>query len=409
MADLPTGTVTFLFSDIEGSTRLLQQVGDQYANLLAEYQHLLRTTFQAAGGYEVGTQGDSFFVAFRRAVDALAAAAAAQRAIATYSWPQGVALRTRMGLHTGEPILGDAGYTGLDVHRAARICSAGHGGQVLLSLATQELVLGHLPSGTQLRDLGEHRLKDLIRRERIFQLVTPELQADFPPLRTADAPDNLRMVERVNIACLYISSSTTEDETRPPLFFTDEEIYLGRPSREEAGPTFIDLELPSVSRHHARIFRQETTYILENWEGKYGIGVYERRLEPGDTHILRHSDIFRIPDLPSQHLKCLFLIRDGTQKLPLQVEEQTRDIYVFGDVVKFTPLEYKLVEYLYRHKGRTCDYEDITGYLWPDVRREDRKRDLEMLLVKVRKKIRDASGGFTFMQTVRGQGVRLVI
>ncbi len=410
MTALPTGTVTLLFTDIEGSTQLLQRLGDRYAPLLAEYQRLLRSAFQAAGGQEVDTQGDSFFVVFPRAVDALAAALVAQRMLAAHAWPEGVTFRTRMGVHTGEPVLAGRHYVGLDVHRAARICAAGHGGQVLLSRPAQELVRSHLPPGTELRDLGEHRLKDLDRPEHIFQLVAPDLPADFPPLRTLDASGGKpRAGAPLSIACLYISLSTAADDTRPPLFFTDEVIYLGRPSAEEAAPNFIDLELRSVSRHHACIRREGPAYILENWEGKYGIGVYEQRLDPGDTHVLRHSDVFRIPDLPSEHLKCLFLIHDGTQTLSLHIEEQTRDVYVFGDAVKFTPLEYRLVEYLYKHKGKTCDYDAIASYVWPDIRRVDRKRDLEVLLVKVRKKIRDASGGFTFMQTVRGQGVRLVV
>ena len=215
--------------------------------------------------------------------------------------------------------------------------------------------------------------------------------------------------EPVRIASLYFTISTTEDETSPPLFFTDEVIHLGRPSADEAAPHFVDLDLRSVSRRHARIVRKDGTYILENWEGKFGVGIYEHRLAPGDTHPLRHSDVFRIPDLASEHVKCLFLINDGTQQLPLQIEDQTRDVYVFGDIVKFTPLEYRLLEYLYSRKGATCFYEEIGAYLWPDLRLTDRKRDLEVLLVKVRRKIRMASGGFTFMQTIRGEGVRLAV
>ena len=123
MADLPAGTVTFLFTDIEGSTRLLADLGDRrYAEILAEYRRLLRTAFSEHAGQEVDTQGDAFFIAFRSGRDALLAAVAAQRALATHAWPNGVALRARMGLHTGEPIGGESGYTGLGVHRAARIC-----------------------------------------------------------------------------------------------------------------------------------------------------------------------------------------------------------------------------------------------------------------------------------------------
>jgi predicted ATPase/class 3 adenylate cyclase len=192
MSELPTGTVTFLFSDVEGSTRLLQELGDRYADVLADYRQLLRAAFQTAGGHEVDTAGDGVFVAFHRATDAVAVAAAAQRAIVAHPWPEGVQVRVRMGLHTGEPTLTLSGYVGLDVHRAARICAAGHGGQVLLSQTTYALVAQDLPERTSLRDLGEHRLKDLQRPERLFQLVTPALPADFPPLNTLDRhPHNL--------------------------------------------------------------------------------------------------------------------------------------------------------------------------------------------------------------------------
>jgi predicted ATPase/class 3 adenylate cyclase/Tfp pilus assembly protein PilF len=192
MPELPSGTVTFLFSDIEGSTSLLQHLGDRYADMLADHRQLLRAAFQAAGGYEVDTAGDGFFVAFHRATDAAAAAVAAQRVMATHPWAEGVQVRVRLGLHTGEPTLAAGGYVGLDIHRAARICAAGHGGQILLSQTTSDLVAHALPEGVNLRDLGEHRLKDLHRPEHLFQLVIPDLLANFPALRTLDSrPNNL--------------------------------------------------------------------------------------------------------------------------------------------------------------------------------------------------------------------------
>ncbi|MDQ5854174.1 MAG: tetratricopeptide repeat protein, partial [Chloroflexota bacterium] len=196
MAELPTGTVTLLFTDIEGSTRLLQQQGERYGALLAEYRDLLRSIFQASGGHEVDTQGDSFFVAFPRAVDAVQAAVELQRALVTHPWPEGVTMATRMGLHTGEPHSSGEGYVGIDVHRAARIGAAGHGGQILLTAATTELVQDALPPGVSLRDLGEHRLKDLIRPERIYQLVIPDLPSDFPSLTSVDARPNNLPVQR---------------------------------------------------------------------------------------------------------------------------------------------------------------------------------------------------------------------
>src|SRR5713101_4953108 len=192
LLSLPTGTVTLLFTDIEGSTRLLQQLGDHYASVLAECRHLLRAAFQEWGGHEVDTQGDAFFVAFARATDAVLAAVDAQRALAAHPWPEGAAVRVRMGLHTGEPTLTHEGYVGLDVHRAARIMSTGHGGQLLLSQATANLVEQDLPDDVTLRDLGEHHLKDLAHPKHLFQLVISGLPADFPPLKTLDThPNNL--------------------------------------------------------------------------------------------------------------------------------------------------------------------------------------------------------------------------
>jgi predicted ATPase/class 3 adenylate cyclase/DNA-binding CsgD family transcriptional regulator len=192
MGELPRGTVTLLFTDIEGSTRLLQQVGERYADVLTECRQLLRTVFHHWNGHEVDTQGDAFFVAFARASDALAAAVAVQRSLASQVWSEGIAVRVRMGLHTGEPQPTAEGYVGLDVHRAARIMSVGHGGQVLLSQTTRDLVEQALPDGVGLLDHGEHRLKDLSASIRLFQLVIAGLPTDFPPLKTLDShPNNL--------------------------------------------------------------------------------------------------------------------------------------------------------------------------------------------------------------------------
>jgi predicted ATPase/class 3 adenylate cyclase len=186
MPEAPRGTVTFLFSDIEHSTHLLQHLGDRYAEVLTEYRRLLRETCQAWDGHEIDTAGDGFFVAFQRATHAVAAAVAVQCAMASHPWPEGRPVRVRMGLHTGEPTQTASGYIGLDVHRAARICAAGHGGQTLLSQTTRTLVEYNLSAGVRLRDLGAHRLKDLQHPERLYQLVIPDLLTDFPPLKTLD-------------------------------------------------------------------------------------------------------------------------------------------------------------------------------------------------------------------------------
>jgi class 3 adenylate cyclase len=170
MAELPGGTVTFLFTDVEGSTQLLLELGaEEYATALGEHRRLLRAAFQAHSGVEVDTQGDSFFVAFTDPEGAAAAAKGAQAALAAGP------IRVRMGLHTGEPLLAAEGYVGIDVHKAARICAAGHGGQVVVSEATSVL----LPEGL-LRPLGPHRLKDLSEAEPLYQLG----EGDFPPLKS---------------------------------------------------------------------------------------------------------------------------------------------------------------------------------------------------------------------------------
>jgi class 3 adenylate cyclase len=187
MRDLPRGTVTFLFTDVEGSTRLLKQLGERYGDVLAEHQRLLRAAFEEAGGQEIDTQGDSFFVAFPRAREAVQAAVAGQRALASHRWPEGAAVRVRMGLHTGEPTVGEERYVGMGVHKAARIASAAHGGQILLSNTTRGLVEDDLPADIRLADLGEHPLKDIDLPERLFQLNAEGLPHRFPPLRT-DAP-----------------------------------------------------------------------------------------------------------------------------------------------------------------------------------------------------------------------------
>jgi class 3 adenylate cyclase/DNA-binding NarL/FixJ family response regulator len=186
--ELPRGTSTFLFTDIEGSTRLLKRLGNDYALVLAEHHRLFQALIDEHGGREVDTQGDAFFVVFSRAKDAVAAALAGQRRVAATSWPEQVEVRVRMGMHTGEPALAAERYIGLGVHRAARICSAAHGGQILLSHATYAVLADELLPDLRFRDLGEHMLKDLDRPEHLYQLVVPDLPSDFPPLRGTGAP-----------------------------------------------------------------------------------------------------------------------------------------------------------------------------------------------------------------------------
>jgi YVTN family beta-propeller protein len=196
MADLPSGAVTFLFTDIEGSTRLVKQLRERYGDVLHEHQRLLREAFKPHGGHEIDTQGDSFFIAFSSAREALLAAVEGQLALSAHPWPDDVRIRVRMGLHTGQAVASGGRYTGLAVHRAARIGAAGHGGQILVSQATQTLLEDEEEDlHIHLQDLGEQRLKDLDRPVRLYQAATDGLPAEFPPLRPGAEPPAVAPVE----------------------------------------------------------------------------------------------------------------------------------------------------------------------------------------------------------------------
>ncbi|MGZ4536753.1 MAG: ATP-binding protein, partial [Nocardioidaceae bacterium] len=188
MGALPEGTVSLLFSDMEGSTRLLRRLGPKYPAALDEQRRILRAAWAAHGGIELGTEGDSFYVVFSRAPDAVEAAVDAQRGLASASWPHSEEVRVRMGIHTGSPLRHHDDYVGMDVHRAARIAAAAQGGQVLVSDATAALL--HL-SGIELRDLGRHALKDLAQPEHLFQVLADGLESRFPPIRSLGSTSNL--------------------------------------------------------------------------------------------------------------------------------------------------------------------------------------------------------------------------
>lgn len=191
MSGAPVGTVTLLFSDIEGSTALLTRLGNRYVEVLDDHRRILRSVWAATGGTEMSTEGDSFFVVFRRAGDAIQAAVAAQRGLAGHEWPDGEQLRVRMGIHTGTPGVLDGDYWGMDVHLAARIAASAHGGQVVISAVTADLVRGRLPEGVSSRDLGVHHLKDIPEAEQLYQVTVAGLREDFPPLRTVGTATSL--------------------------------------------------------------------------------------------------------------------------------------------------------------------------------------------------------------------------
>jgi class 3 adenylate cyclase len=184
--DLPSGTVTFLFTDIEGSTELLRALGTEYGGVRAEHGRLIEDACAANRGHIIDTQGDAYFAAFDRAADAVATAVDVQRKLAAVEWPEGMQLRVRMGLHTAEPFLDGTGYFGLGIHRAARICAAAHGGQILVSNATAGIVEDLESIEFELRDLGEFRLKDITRPQRLFELRVQGLARDFAPPKGLD-------------------------------------------------------------------------------------------------------------------------------------------------------------------------------------------------------------------------------
>jgi class 3 adenylate cyclase len=204
MSTLPGGTVTFVFTDIEGSTQLLQELGDEaYGCVSADHRRIVRETFGAQGGTEIDTQGDAFFFSFTRARDAVAAAVDAQRGLHDHEWPDRKEVRVRMGVHTGEPHVGEEGYLGLDVVRAARISAAGHGGQILISETTRALLGNQLPEGVAVHDLGQQHLKD-VQHEHIYELTIDGRSLAGKPLKTETSGSSRseemgkRFEERIN-------------------------------------------------------------------------------------------------------------------------------------------------------------------------------------------------------------------
>ena len=187
-ASLPTGLVTFLLTDIQGSTALLRQLGDRYAGLLHDVRGIIRGAVLESGGREIDARADEFFAVFERTEKSIEAAVSIQRTMAKRSWPDDLEVRIRAGIHSGRATVAENGYIGLSVHTVARICSAGHGGQIVVSADAKLAVEQSLPVGVSLRSLGRHRLRDLVRAEELFQVEGEGLLASFPPLRTWERP-----------------------------------------------------------------------------------------------------------------------------------------------------------------------------------------------------------------------------
>ena len=258
MGEAPSGTVTLVFGDIEGSTRLLQRSGEAYAGLLATHRELIREAFRRHHGFEVDMLGDSFFAVFASAKDAAAAALDAQRALASHNWPDDHEIRVRMGLHTGEPrLIGDR-YVGLDVHHGARVMAAAHGGQVLVSESTRTL----LDDGVRLRDLGEHRLKDLSRPQHLYQLDIEGLPTEFPPLKTLDnRPTNLPVLPSA-----FIGRARELAETEELLLREDLRV-LTLTGTGGAGKTRLALQLAAeaIERFPDGVFFVSLS-LVRDWE-----------------------------------------------------------------------------------------------------------------------------------------------
>lgn len=212
-----------------------------------------------------------------------------------------------------------------------------------------------------------------------------------------------------DIGYLLITHSLEPDDTWDPIYLRDEVTYLGRSDPDETKP-YIELDIRSVSREHARIIYTNQEYVLENVKGTHRIGLFEQELEFGQSHTLRHGTIFQIPNRSDAFFRIIFLLNDKTQVLPLYIEDVPPRVIVFGDYISVTGLEFRLLKYLYHHRGMLCTYTDIINALWPDdVYAGGRRSELDVLLSRIRSKIRSASGGFTFLQTIRTEGIRLIV
>jgi DNA-binding winged helix-turn-helix (wHTH) protein len=220
------------------------------------------------------------------------------------------------------------------------------------------------------------------------------------------------MTNETNQPYLLISHSSDPDNTQPPVLLSVPVICLGRPEPKQVGPAYLDLKLDSVSRQHARIHRDESGYTLENWHGRYGIGLFERELQPGQRHELRHGYIFRIPSL-ADHVRFLFVANSKeTQLWPLYLEPSTQKVFVFGKQLELSPQEYALLRLLYSQRNQICSYDQIIDHIWPGLRIKgvvQKGRNLDVLLANLRRILSQASAGFTFMRTIRGEGIQLVV
>ena len=336
MRDLPTGVVSLLFSDIEGSTVLLSRLGPAYVEALDGHRRVLRRAWADHGGTELGTEGDSFFVVFPTAEAAVAAAAQAQRELAEYPWPAGEQVRVRMGIHTGSPNVHEGGYVGMDVHRAARIAGSAHGGQVVVSAATADLARLDLPDGVGLRDLGSHRLKDIAVAEHLFQVTIEGLQGEFAALKTLGAASSLpvpttplvgREGEVAELAALLVSPEVRlvtltgpggSGKTRLAVAvarrlvetFVDGVFFVPLASVTSADvmwPSIAEvLDVPAEARNPPRLFdyvaHRRALFVLDNLEQLSGAGDVVADLLAHAPQVVVIASSRRALSVPAEHL-----------------------------------------------------------------------------------------------------------
>ena len=295
----PTGSVTFLMTDIEGSTELLRRLGRRYPSVLSETRKVLRRAVRASGGHEVDAHADEYFASFERASDALDAALAIQRMLGEHTWPDGLEVRVRAGVHGGRPTLTDTGYVGISVHTVARICSAGHGGQILVSEQTKRAVKA-MPAGVRLRSLGRHPLAGLPKDESLFQVVAKGLRADFPPPRTAGVACTSVDVELVPLRVLHrdrvvVEAFGIEDSAEPRTEIDKTgrlrvDALLARLDRNRAATARPDIDVPPV------LDRLALRYDLEPDPRPFPAGIDDAVRAPAEL-IFRHAEVslVRIP------------------------------------------------------------------------------------------------------------------
>jgi class 3 adenylate cyclase len=303
-SDLPSGTVTFLFTDVEGSTDLARTLGPRFGAVRANYRHIVREALTRHGGHEIDTAGDGFFVAFQRAGDAVQAAAAAQRALADAAANAETPLRVRMGLHTAEPFLDDDGYVGVGVHRAARICAVAHGGQILMSNATSGIVEDIGLSGVRLHEIGEHWLKDMERPQRLVQLDVEGLAAEFPPPSTGSRSPLIGTLLALDLAgWTRVMSALGDDETVAAagryhrIVAVGAEKHGGRLVEAVADTALALFERPVDAVHGAVAIREaiaKEDWIAAEYRPRVGAAVHSGRLPSVEGGYLGSTAAFAV-------------------------------------------------------------------------------------------------------------------